>query len=162
MERPEITYALSVLLERHIHAGDPRIYWAKEVTFGYETDHTVRVDYMRFKPINNSVSGIEKGDFFCYEIKSSVEDFRSKNGHNFLGDYNYYVMPQEVYERVRTEIPYFVGVFVPNKNGYGLESVKKARRKDRSNPALEMLLMMFRSFARDEHKRDHDEMEESE
>ncbi len=27
--------------------------------------------------------GIEKGDY-CYEVKSSVEDFHSKNGHNFL------------------------------------------------------------------------------
>lgn len=50
---------------------DPRIYWAREVTFDYATTHTVRVDYMRFKPVNNTVSGIEKGDFYCYEVKSS-------------------------------------------------------------------------------------------
>ena len=55
-----------------------------------------------------------KGDFYCYEVKSSVEDFYSKNGHNFLGDYNYYVMPEEVYEQIKKEIPYQVGVYVPD------------------------------------------------
>lgn len=91
MGRPETTAQLSRMLEQYIHAGDSRIYWAREVTFDYATNHAVRVDYMRFKPLNNTVSGIEKGDFYCYEIKSSVDDFKSKNGHNFLGDFNYYV-----------------------------------------------------------------------
>lgn len=79
MKRPEITKQLSELLEKHIDPhNDPRVYWAKEVTFDYATSNTVRVDYMLFKPVNNSVSGIEKGDFSCYEIKSSVDDFHSK------------------------------------------------------------------------------------
>jgi hypothetical protein len=96
-ERKEITKRLSQELEKYINPNDDsRIYWAKEVTFDYATDHPVRVDYMKFVPLNTSVSGIEKGDFYCYEIKSSVEDFNSKNGHNFLGDYNYYVMPASV------------------------------------------------------------------
>lgn len=152
--RPEITAVLSVAVEKHINPhNDTRIYWAKEVTFDYSTSHAVRVDFMRFKPVNNSVSGIEKGDFYCYEVKSSVEDFHSKNGHNFLGDYNYYVMPEEVYEKVKNEIPGYVGVYVPDRMNYrgkwyDLKSVKKARRKDRERSALEMLLMMFRSAAR--------------
>jgi hypothetical protein len=127
---------------------------AKEVTFDYATTNACRVDYMKFKPINNTVSGIEKGDFYCYEIKSSVEDFKSKNGHNFIGDYNYYVMPEEVYATVSRSIPYHVGVYVPdgmNYRGewYDLKCIKKARRKDRSKPMCEMLLMMFRSCKRD-------------
>ena len=80
---------------------------------------------MRFEPLNNTISGIEKGDFYCYEIKSSVEDFRSKNGHNFIGDYNYYVMPSEVYQKVSAEIPFGVGVYCPE--GSSLVSVRKAR-----------------------------------
>lgn len=147
--RPEITKDLSARLEHYLDPNnDPRIYWAKEVTFDYAEDNMVRVDYMRFKPINNSVSGIEKGDFYCYEIKSSVEDFRSKNGHNFIGDLNYYIMPEEVFLTVRELIPYNVGVMVPNR-GRGLETVKNAKRKNRSRPASEMLLMMWRSSRRD-------------
>lgn len=158
MNRTEITKILSLSIQKHINPhNDTRIYWAKEVTFDYATSKAVRVDFMKFKPINNTVSGIEKGDFYCYEVKSSSEDFHSKNGRNFVGDYNYYVMPEEVYEKVKNEIPYRVGVFVPEKKNYhgewyDLKSAKKAVRKDRDRPALEMLLMMFRSAARDREK----------
>ena len=154
-DRPEITKMLSLSLQKHINPhDDTRIYWAKEVTFDYATEHPIRVDYMRFKPVNNTMSGIEKGDFYCYEVKSSVDDFHSKNGHNFIGEFNYYVMPEEVYEKVRNEIPYYVGVYVPDGTHYrgqwyNLKSIKKARKRDRSRPIAEMLLMMFRSAARD-------------
>lgn len=153
--RKEVTAMLSLSTQMYINPNkDPRIYWAREVTFDYATSKAVRVDFMKFKPVNNTVSGIEKGDFYCYEVKSSVEDFYSKNGHNFLGDYNYYVMPEEVYEKVENEIPYGIGVFVPERMNwrgawYDLKSVKKALRKDRTRPVSEMLLMMFRSAARD-------------
>ena len=148
MSRPQITAKLSTLLETHIDPhSDPRVYWAREVTFDYSTDHSIRVDYMVFKPRNNTVSGIEKGDFYCYEVKSSVEDFKSKNGHNFIGDFNYYVMPMEVYEVVKQQIPYNIGVFVPEYNNLRCE--KKAKRKDRTRPVSEMLLMMWRSSRRE-------------
>lgn len=153
--RPKITEILSLSLIKQICPNnDSRIYWAREVTFDYGTTDAKRVDFMRFKPVNNTVSGIEKGDFYCYEVKSSVEDFHSKNGHNFLGDYNYYVMPEEVYEQIKQEIPYRVGVYVPTEMSYqgewyDLKVAKKAKRQDRSRPVSEMLLMMFRSAARD-------------
>lgn len=155
MSRPEITKILSISTEKNINPNnDTRIYWAKEVTFDYSTTAAGRVDFMRFKPTNNSVSGIEKGDFYCFEVKSSVNDFHSKNGHNFLGDFNYYVMPENVFNEVKGEIPYNVGVFVPKCKShfgdwYDLKSVKNARRKDRTRPVSEMLLMMFRSAARE-------------
>lgn len=154
-KRPETTKMLSLSIIRHINPlNDPRIYWAAEVTFDYATSNAIRVDFMRFKPVNNTISGIEKGDFYCYEVKSSVEDFRSKNGHNFIGDFNYYIMPEEVFEKVQNEIPYNVGVFVPGQKNYrgdwyDLKSVKKAVRQDRAKSVSEMLLMMFRSVTRE-------------
>ena len=149
MNRPEITQTISNLLEKRIDPrNDPRIYWAKEVTFDYSTNHPVRVDYMRFKPANNSVSVIEKGDFYCYEIKSSVEDFQSKNGHNFIGDFNYYVMPQDVFDEVKGKIPYGVGVITLSALGC-LGVAKMAARKNRERPVSEMLLMMWRSSRRE-------------
>ena len=151
MNRPGITKRLSELTERLINPNnDSRIYWAREVTFDYITSNRIRVDYMRFEPLNTTISGIEKGDFYCYEIKSSVDDFHSKNGHNFIGDYNYYVMPSEVYQKVSAEIPFGVGVYCPT--GGILESVKKARRMNRQRSVSEMLLMMFRSASRDKLK----------
>lgn len=153
--RREITAILTLSIQKHVNPkNDTRIYTAKEVTFDYASGNAVRVDFMQFKPLNNTVSGIEKGDFFCYEVKSSVEDFHSKNGHNFIGDYNYYVMPEEVYEIVSKQIPHYVGVYVPESRNYkgewyDLKCVSKARRIDRSRPVSEMLFMMFRSYARD-------------
>ena len=149
--RKEVTEELSRLLEKHINPNnDPRIYWAKEVTFNYATNNRVRVDYMVFKPLNNSVSGIEKGDFYCYEIKSCKEDFESGHGLNFIGDYNYLVLPQELYEEIKTSIPYYVGVYVPSgESWHSLKCVKKAQRSTRTKSVSEMLLMMFRSSNRE-------------
>lgn len=150
MDRKEMTKLLSELTEKFIDpTHDTRVYWAKEVTFGYSTAYPVRVDYMRFKPSNNSISGIEKGDFYVYELKSSVEDFNSRNGHNFIGDWNYYVMPKSVYLEVKSRIPFGVGVYVPTDDLSEIYSIKKARRRNRERSLAEMLLMMFRSAARD-------------
>lgn len=155
MNRRATTQTLSALTEKLINPrSDSRIYWAKEVTFDYASMNPIRVDFMRFKPMNNTVSGIEKGDFYCYEVKSSVADFQSKNGHNFIGDFNYYVMPREVFESVGAKIPYQVGVYCPDTSWLSLQSVKRAQRKDRTRPVNEMLLMMFRSAARDLHRKD--------
>ena len=67
-KRPEVTKELSLALERYINPkNDTRIYMAKEVTFDYATGHAIRVDYMRFKPVNNtcllytSASGVPGG-----------------------------------------------------------------------------------------------------
>lgn len=151
MTRPEITTELSAMLEKKINPhNDPRIYWAKEVTFDYSTDHAVRVDYMRFVPVNNSISGIEKGDCYCYEIKSSVKDFRSGHGLNFIGDYNYLVLPGIARALISLEIPLDVGIYIPEGNE--LTCIKKARRRDRTRPVSEILLMMFRSANRDYRK----------
>lgn len=127
--------------------NDPRIYYAKEVTFDFGTSKQIRVDFMKFKPVDNSADGIEKGDFYCYEVKSCAEDFNSKNGHNFIGNYNYYVMNKETYELVKHRIGKGIGVLV--KDGDYLKSVKRSARKVRDKPLCEMLLMMYRSNQRD-------------
>ena len=60
MTRKETTQALSLLTEKMIDPNhDQRIYWAKEVTFDYRTKNAVRVDYMMFQPVNNTISGID-------------------------------------------------------------------------------------------------------
>ena len=150
MERRDTTAILSDLCRKLINpTNDTRIYWAREVTFDYGKNEQCRVDFMRFQPLNNTTSGIEKGDFYCYEIKSCVADFKSKNGHNFIGDFNYYVMPEDVFREVKDEIPYRVGVYVPELRSMTLRSIKRAVRTDRSRSVSEMLLMMFRSANRD-------------
>lgn len=49
-KRPDITKYLSTLTEKLINPrNDPRVYWAKEVTFDYGSIKPIRVDYIKFK-----------------------------------------------------------------------------------------------------------------
>ena len=94
-KRKETTAFLAHLLENRMRV--PGTYYAKEVVIDYGTDKCRRVDYMHFEPVNTmTVSGIEKGDFICYEIKSCLEDIFSGNGLNFIGDRNYIVTTADV------------------------------------------------------------------
>lgn len=49
MKRGEITKALSEMTEKLINPyNDPRIYWAKEVTFDYSSSHAIHYKYSAF------------------------------------------------------------------------------------------------------------------
>ena len=48
----------------------------------------------------------------CYEIKQSKQDFYSKNKLTFIGHKNYFVMPYELYEQVKNDIDWDIGVYV--------------------------------------------------
>ena len=109
MNRAEITKTLGELLIRDKLSGT---YWASEVTFDYGMKNVRRVDFMKYEPVNQSTAGIEKGTFTAYEVKSSVADYRSKNGHNFEMERNYYVMPFDVFWKLKTELPN-IGVYCP-------------------------------------------------
>jgi DNA repair exonuclease SbcCD ATPase subunit len=63
------------------------------------------LDYMQFSPADQcSISGIEKGTFTCYEVKSCKEDVYSGNGLNFLGEKNYIVTTMECYKDILPDI----------------------------------------------------------
>ena len=77
-----------------------------------------------------------KGTWRFYELKISKSDFRSCNANTFLGHLNYYVMPHELYEQVKDEIPPEIGVFVAADYGdrytngsIFCKCVKKAKRR---------------------------------
>ena len=68
------------------------------------------------------------GKWRFYELKVSKSDFHSKSAKTFLGHYNYYVMPLELYEQVKTEIPDEIGCYVADKYGF-TRCAKKAKRQ---------------------------------
>ena len=83
-------------------------------------------------------------------LRKKGEDYQSTRLQRLRGDFNYYVMPRKVYEAVKDMLPYGVGVYVTDEDcRLALYSVKQARRKSRTRPVSEMLLMMFRSAARE-------------
>lgn len=126
MDRKTTTKLLSDLLIRDILMGK---YWSSEVTFNYGRVGECRIDFVSFTPVNQSTSGIERGTFSTYEVKSCLEDYRSKNGHNFTMDKNYYVMPMEVYKKIVRELPHNVGVYCPIPNS-------KSKHDEFENPTL--------------------------
>lgn len=88
-----------------------------EVTIGWYGHE--RVDYMTYDT---------NGTFRCYELKVSVSDFHSKHHNTFVGHLNYYVLTPELYDKVKDEIPPYVGVFTLNKCG-GAYCAKRATRQ---------------------------------
>lgn len=111
-----------------------------EVTIGFFGNE--RVDYMTYDT---------SGTFRCFEIKVSASDFRSKNKNTFVGHLNYYVMPIELYEKVKSEIPSHVGVYA-SYTGSDLSCVKKPKRQELVFAPEIMKDSMLRSLYREYEK----------
>jgi hypothetical protein len=87
------------------------------------------------KKVNREVTEIvdlltwekNKNIWRCYEIKSSIQDFNSGHHITFVGHFNYYIMPKELYDKVKDKIPDYVGVYV--QEGRWLVNVKKAKKQ---------------------------------
>ena len=103
-----------------------------EVTIGWFGSE--RVDYMTYDT---------NGIFRCYEIKVTKADFHSKAANTFLGHYNYYVMPPELYGKVKDEIPPHIGVYTSES------CAKKAKRQDLGADAQVLKDSLIRSLCRE-------------
>ena len=79
-------------------------YLVLECQIGFYGGDLDRVDAISY---NSS-----KKEITCFEIKVSVVDFYSKAKLSFVGNRNYYVLTEDVYEKVKDEIPYGIGVYV--------------------------------------------------
>lgn len=162
--RKDITAFLGNLLIQERLSGLGK-YWAREVSIDYGTTDVKRVDFMQFEPNGGcSISGIEKGIFICYEVKSCKADFESGFGRNFIAEKNYFVMPMATYKEVLYDIPHNVGVMVPiprhrkkedefeepteletEKQRWRLEIIKPAHKQLRKKSMTELLFCMLRS-----------------
>lgn len=113
-----------------------------EVTIGWFGHE--RVDYMTY-----DTNGIWR----CYEIKITKSDFRSKNHNTFIGNFNYYIMPPELYEQVNAEIPEGIGVYVQENHPYRkypqLKSIRKSVRRELKIDEQVMKNSMIRSLCRE-------------
>jgi hypothetical protein len=125
---------LTLELEREIWAATHKqgVFGCFEVTIGWWGKE--RVDYITYDT---------KGIWRCYEIKVSKSDFRSKAANTFIGHYNYYVMPQELFEEVRDEIPSHIGVYV-NK-----ACVKNPKRQELAADEQVLKDSLIRSLSRE-------------
>lgn len=88
-------------------------------------------------------------EIYCYEIKQSVQDFHSKNKLSFFGNKNYFVMPYSLYEKVKNEIPYGIGVYVAIDGMKKLYCIKSSTKVDLKADKEVILSSMLRSMQRD-------------
>ncbi len=86
---------------------------------------------------------LDKADYgimtTCFEIKISKSDFKSKNGHNFVGNKNYYVVPKELLNEVEKLIPEDIGIILFYNNG-SLRLKKESSYKNISKENLNIYL----------------------
>ncbi|MDT2903339.1 hypothetical protein [Lactococcus lactis] len=124
-----------------------------EVTFGtrdpWSKGTSERVDFVSYENQGNT--------FRCYEIKVSKPDFMSNAKKTFSGDFNYFVMPRELWnklteennELLRTYLFSGVGVIIPTIRKGGLEVVRKPKRKNLAlHEKFHMLESMMKSMSR--------------
>lgn len=120
MAKTELTKKLELKIFRETGAAGAGIYGAFEVCFGagYGDEY---VDYVTMS---------STGEIRCYEIKITKSDFHSKAKLSFYGDYNYLVMPEDLYNEVKSEIKNLdnrLGVYT-YKDGY-LTLTRKPKKK---------------------------------
>ncbi|EPH72858.1 hypothetical protein D924_03004 [Enterococcus faecalis 06-MB-S-10] len=99
------------------------IFGCFEVTIGWFGKE--RVDFMTYSTDNT---------IRCYEIKVTMADLKSSAKQTFLGDYNYLVITNKLWEKIQTNpdlvLKYHrqgILVFSEQGQGLGITSVKKAK-----------------------------------
>lgn len=65
----------------------------------------------------------------CYECKITVSDFKSKNGHNFHGHKNYYVVPKEIVNDIKELVPDDIGIIAYYQDTNNYRIVKQCKTK---------------------------------
>ncbi|MEN0645543.1 hypothetical protein MKY91_20470 [Alkalicoccobacillus gibsonii] len=107
-----------------------------EVTIGIGGSE--RVDYITFDT---------KGIWRCFEIKVSLADFKSNAKKSFYGNFNYYVLTKELYEKVKDEIPSHIGVYID-----GHYCKKRAKKQNLGLDEQILKDSMIRSLCRESNK----------
>lgn len=92
-----------------------------------------------------------KGIWRFYEIKISKSDFYSKCKHTFLGHYNYFVMPLELYDQVKQDIPDHIGCYVSCK-GSLCYCIKKPKKQNLKIDEDKLKFSFMQSLSRDVRK----------
>lgn len=128
MKRVETMVIEKVLLSS-LFGSNPKLskeYGTNEVTIDFQRNGNGReiVDFLSYNP--------KTEEFRCYEIKVSMEDFKSKAKKSWVGNYNYLVLSEELFLQKeldwwKKEVPVEVGIIVINTNTCERNCIKKAK-----------------------------------
>lgn len=118
MSKSAVTQQLESFIKHHFAFRQGNIV-AYEVQFGFNVKEPEYVDAALYE--------LGRDQLTCFEIKSTVSDFHSKAKKTFVGHKNYYVMPMELFEKVKDEIPDDIGVYCMDER-WGLNTLLCAKR----------------------------------
>lgn len=105
--------------------------------------HRERVDLLMYE-----TSGVWK----CFEIKNNLQDFYSNAKISFWGDYGYYILNGEIYEKVKDEIPDGIGVYLvykPEESKGWMECVRKPKKMKRKCSHESLMFAMMQAMSRE-------------
>ena len=97
-----------------------------------------------------------KGDWRFYELKISKRDFYSKHKHTFYGDFNYFVMPHDVYLEVKHDIPNDIGAYTAKRHEPSdkifCECVRKPKRRQTAIHKDKLMFAFMQALSREHGK----------
>ena len=105
-----------------------------------DSKHRNRIDMIMY-----DTSGAFRG----LEIKRDIYDFHSPASWSWICNYNYFIMPDDLYEVVKDEIPDGIGVWVINKNTKSMKCVVRPEYKELLCSKEDMLIAMMQGFSRE-------------
>ena len=104
--------------------------------------HRERLDFLTYET---------NGTWRAYEIKRNMQDFYSGHAWSWIGHYNYFIMPKELYNEVKDDIPDGIGVWCVYKHDkrkyMGCE--KKPKKRELLCSHEDMLFSLMQSLSRE-------------
>lgn len=94
----------------------------------------------------------------CFEIKISLSDFKSSSAKTFVGNYNYYLIPDTLLNKVENLVPKNIGIYVYKtiEPKYKYESriycYKRAKKQELQCTSDEIYYAMIKSLYREMNK----------
>lgn len=130
MKRSE-TLIIEQALHDSLFGSNPALakeYGTTEVTLGFCRNGRINgkteiVDFMSYD--------MKKDIYRCYEIKVTMQDFKSHASKSWYGNYNYLVLSQELYNQQgldwwKERIPEYAGIIAINTKTGSRETIKRA------------------------------------
>ena len=102
--------------------------------------HRERVDLLSYE-----TSGIYR----AYEIKRNKSDFYSDCAWSWIGNYNYFIMPYDLYKEVKQDIPKDIGVWVIREYSKSMECIKKPKYRKLLCTPEDMMFSMLQGLSRE-------------
>jgi hypothetical protein len=89
------------------------------------------------------------GTYRGYEIKRNLQDFHSGASWSWICNYNYFIMPNDLYYKVKDEIPDGIGVWVCYEDCKYMVCKKKPKKRELLCSSVDMQFAMLQALSRE-------------